>query len=145
MRRAWATECQAIKRYLMKRAHLSRRIRQFEIQSLQTYSGFFPPHEDAVERYAETILGLMPEVDLYACWNTAQERYFVRNCLKKSAVLAHFHCLEPYYHDSPWSAALEGKKVLVIHPFAATIEKQYKKRRQLFEKKRYCRILNLRP
>lgn len=133
--RLGTTECQAIKRVLMKKAHISSRVRQFEIQSLQTYSGFFPPDEEAVQQYAEIVLDLMPEVDLYACWNTTMERHFVRNCLNENALLAHFHFLEPYYHDNPWSAALEGKKVLVIHPFAVTIEKQYQKRGELFERK----------
>ena len=140
--RMGGTESLAIKRVLMKKAYLSKRIRQYEIQSLQTHAGFFPPDEEAVERYAELILDMMPEVDLYACLNAPWEHHFVRNCLKKNVLLAHWHFLEPYYHDLPWSAALEGKKVLVIHPFAVTIEKQYQKRRKLFEKERYYRILS---
>jgi hypothetical protein len=133
--RMGTSESQAIKRCLMKRAHLASNIRQIEVQTLHYNAGFFPPHEDAVQKYAETVLDLMPEVDLYSCWNIAMERHFVRNCLKKNALLSHFHCLEPYYHDDPWSAALENKKVLVIHPYANTIEKQYEKRRKLFETK----------
>jgi hypothetical protein len=40
--------------------------------------------------------------------------------------------LEPYNHPQPWSYALEGKKVLVIHPFVESIKEQYKKRELLF-------------
>jgi hypothetical protein len=40
--------------------------------------------------------------------------------------------LEPWYHNSPWTKALAGKKVLVIHPFEKTIKSQYKKRTKLF-------------
>jgi hypothetical protein len=40
--------------------------------------------------------------------------------------------LNPYFSKSPWTRALEGKKVLVIHPFAATIQAQYKRRELLF-------------
>ncbi len=43
--------------------------------------------------------------------------------------------IEPYYYDNPWSKSLEGKKVLVIHPFADTIASQYKKREKLFDNK----------
>ena len=32
----------------------------------------------------------------------------------------------------PWSAALAGKRVLVVHPFKTTIERQYARREQLF-------------
>ena len=37
--------------------------------------------------------------------------------------------LEPYYHENPWSEALAGKVVLVIHPFADAITKQYEQNR----------------
>ena len=39
--------------------------------------------------------------------------------------------LEPYWSKNPWSRVLEGKKVLVIHPFASLIEQQYKEKREL--------------
>jgi len=43
---------------------------------------------------------------------------------------------QPYLHSNPWTKSLEGKKVLVIHPFASTIESQYKNHRELiFENK----------
>ena len=38
-----------------------------------------------------------------------------------------------FMHKNPWSTALAGKRVLVIHPFADTIREQYKKREKLFE------------
>jgi hypothetical protein len=37
--------------------------------------------------------------------------------------------LEPYYHKNPWSKWLRGKRVLIIHPFAKSIESQYKNNR----------------
>ena len=41
--------------------------------------------------------------------------------------------LEPWLAPgTPWTAALAGKKVLVIHPFEHTIQEQYKKREQIF-------------
>ena len=33
-----------------------------------------------------------------------------------------------YIAEHPWTKALEGKKVLIIHPFTSTIKKQYEKR-----------------
>ena len=42
--------------------------------------------------------------------------------------------LEPYLHDNPWSEALAGKKILVIHPFNKTIENQYHNKRTLLFK-----------
>ena len=44
-------------------------------------------------------------------------------------------CIEPYLGRMPWSQVLENKKVLVIHPFAASITSQYEKREKLFRDK----------
>ncbi len=44
--------------------------------------------------------------------------------------------IEPYYHSNPWSEVLEGKRVLVIHPFEESIKKQYKKHKILFNNAR---------
>ena len=46
--------------------------------------------------------------------------------------LTYLNYLEPWRCELPWSAALEGKKVLVIHPFEESINEQYKKRKLLF-------------
>ena len=41
--------------------------------------------------------------------------------------------LEPWSSpEKPWSAALRGKKVLIIHPFTDTIQSQYQKRQEIF-------------
>ena len=39
----------------------------------------------------------------------------------------------PFLWENPWTKELKGKKVLVVHPFAETIKKQYDKREHLFE------------
>jgi hypothetical protein len=44
--------------------------------------------------------------------------------------------LEPYYHENPWSQALEGKKVMVFSPFANTMKKQYARRKSLWKEER---------
>ena len=43
--------------------------------------------------------------------------------------------LEPYDYQRPWSKALAGKRVLIIHPFAKSIQSQYAKRNLLWENK----------
>jgi hypothetical protein len=61
----------------------------------------------------------------------AHERLF-EEVLQNSAKI-HFELLNPFFSKIPWTKALEGKKVLVVHPFATTIEKQYIKRELLFK------------
>jgi hypothetical protein len=47
------------------------------------------------------------------------------------ARLVHLESLNCVVHADPWTARLEGKRVLVVHPFARTIESQYRTRREL--------------
>ena len=47
--------------------------------------------------------------------------------------LTYLHYIDPFRcPEEPWTAALKGKKVLVIHPQARIIEQQYRKRELLF-------------
>lgn len=42
--------------------------------------------------------------------------------------------LYPFFSPHPWTKVLEGKKILVVHPFKETILKQYRdNRRRLFK------------
>lgn len=52
--------------------------------------------------------------------------------MQKGLNICELGSLEPWFSDYPWSAALKGKKVLVIHPFSETIQKQYKNREYIF-------------
>jgi hypothetical protein len=40
--------------------------------------------------------------------------------------------LEPYYFAAPWSAELEGKRVLVVTPFVESIRRQFEKRNHVW-------------
>lgn len=57
--------------------------------------------------------------------------------------LIEYNIIEPYYLKDPWMKLLKGKNVLVISPFADTIQKQYKKRHLLFENKDVLPDFNL--
>ena len=61
----------------------------------------------------------------------ANERFFKTEL--KSSVKVNLPGLEPFWAAQPWSRALKDKKVVVVHPFAESILKQYKKRKLLFE------------
>lgn len=98
---------------------------------MQNNAGFFPPTEDMLSRFCEMMLEDAKEVDLLGSW-IANEHYLQKrmpNVQKVKLVL-----LEPYHSQKPWSRALTGKKVLVIHPFTQLIEQQYRSRRNLFKK-----------
>jgi len=74
----------------------------------------------------------MKLIDILGTWR--KEEYYVRDRIRK-AVKIRLKDIEPYRHPRPWTTVLEGKKVLVVHPFADTIMSQYQRRSLLFENK----------
>jgi hypothetical protein len=75
------------------------------------------------------MIDCLPQTDVLGSW-LPEERYFAKEL--RDAKKVPLIDLEPYYHAEPWTTALHGKKVLVIHPFSATIESQYQKHEKLF-------------
>jgi hypothetical protein len=93
-------------------------------------AGFFPVTDQNVRQFSKLILNDIPEVDILGSWLT-EERHFSQYLTGAKHVV--LEDLEPFFSLNPWTRALKGKKVLVVHPFADTIEQQYKKRCLLFE------------
>lgn len=106
-------------------------------------AGFFPDEKWAYEKYYEWHISNIQYIDILGVWFNKLEDYIIEKYMKDTQI-ADLCALEPYYHDNPWTAALEGKNVLVISPFAKTIENQYNTKRELlFEDKRILPEFNL--
>ena len=93
-------------------------------------AGIFPSNIDLLSKFSDLMLEDMKELDILGSWLN-MEKNFKEQLSDASKV--RLPDLEPYYHNNPWSSCLKGKDVLVIHPFAQTIKKQYKKRERIFE------------
>lgn len=100
------------------------------LRNFKLSAGFFPIETLLVEKYCKLTLSDIPEVNILGTWGADQNLCddVFRNVLK-----VEFEYLEPFFSNKPWTKALEGKKVLVIHPFQSSIESQYKKRELLFK------------
>ena len=97
-------------------------------------SGFFPVEYKYLDSFTECILDAYQQADILAMWHLNMEDYIIEE-YKPDVKLTYLFRLEPWLAKGrPWSAALKGKKVLVIHPFEDTIKMQYKKREMLFPK-----------
>jgi hypothetical protein len=94
------------------------------------WSGFFPANVPDVERFCSLMLGDARLVDLLGSW--LPEENLVAPQLGANQKID-LELLNPYFSEQPWTQALTGKKVLVIHPFAETIAAQYKKRELIFQ------------
>ena len=93
------------------------------------WSGFFPVNEEAIKKFSNLYRDDLKLIDILASWRI-EEKFIseVKNIKKK----INLQELEPYLNKNPWTNALKGKKVLVIHPFAKTIQIQYLKRKKIF-------------
>lgn len=102
-------------------------------------AGFFPKDMDLGLRYAKECFEAAKNIDIHATWDLWMEEYMIGR-LEPDAKVIRWGYIAPYYQrqskgDKPWTAALKGKKVLVINHFVDSIEQQYANNRtRLFEK-----------
>lgn len=86
-------------------------------------SGIFPKSKEMVLKFSKQMLADIKNVDVLGSWLSddvwMKERYF------SEAVRIPLRDLEPFRSKTPWSEALRGQRVLVIHPFEDSIRKQY--------------------
>lgn len=95
-------------------------------------SGFFPVDYQYLDKFTDCILHAAGQADLLAMWHLNMEDFVIEQYANQADLTFLFR-LEPWlYNGYPWSAALKGKKVLVIHPFEDTIRAQYERRSKLF-------------
>ena len=104
------------------------------ISNMTVASGFFPPARAAIRRFSSLMYDDMNHLDILGSWRP-EEYLLHRHLLHVTAVP--LTALEPYLSTNPWSEILEGRNVLVVHPFSQTIESQYHNHRQrLFDDRR---------
>lgn len=99
---------------------------------LQDLVGFFPPTDQMLARFSSFYITQLRKMDAIGIWGFVPGETFLMKKYCSMAIPYDPKALEPYYFDDPWSKALAGKRVLVIHPFAASIQKQYQLHTKLF-------------
>jgi hypothetical protein len=99
------------------------------INQMQSWSGFFPNDVNLIEQFCELMMQDIKEIDVLGSWLN-QEILFSKELVESKRII--LEDMEPFFSLNPWTRALKGKKVLIVHPFAETINEQYKKRNLLF-------------
>lgn len=99
-------------------------------QGISRNAGFFPAEDKYLDLYGATYLDAIKDVDILGVWGLLKEDWIYHHYVPQAKLVA-LNCLEPYYFPEPWSQYLENKKVLVVHPFAKSIEQQYQQKRAL--------------
>lgn len=93
-------------------------------------AGFFPEGDvKALRRFYELMVDSMAEVDILQSWRY-NELVFEKEL--RQAIKIDREISTPLLTDKPWTLSLEGKRVLVVHPFAETIESQYRRIDKVF-------------
>lgn len=135
------TEMNMIYQQLLYRMHPEKDAREAAVKQLCMLSGFFPNDIFLAERFVDLMLEDCGQIDLLAEWRRYMEDYIYVK-YQPNTMLTQLYHIEPwnmYRHPNskikPWSAALKGKKVLVVHPFEQSIKEQYEKNREhIFER-----------
>lgn len=98
-------------------------------KTMRINAGFFPATSEMLNRFSKLMICCMKEVDILGSWRPEENEVIG---LMPQCIRVPLYSLEPYYFEKTWMPALEGKKVLVIHPFENTIRKQHKQLDGLF-------------
>lgn len=94
-------------------------------------AGIFPNDQRTIDRFCEVYSEAIKCVDILGVWEVTGEKKAI-NQFCPQAKLIPSRSIEPYYYDAPWSAALDRKKVLIVHPFIESIAGQLQRRGQIW-------------
>ena len=100
-------------------------------QRLVEGAGFFPDKKELAETFTDLMLESCKEINVLAMYHCHMDDYIITEYMRQSRVTFLNH-IEPWRCKTPWTSALKGKKVLVIHPFDESVREQYQKRELLF-------------
>lgn len=103
------------------------------IEYLHNNAGFFPPSIDLEYKFMKLVMEDLENIDILGSY-IDQEMYLEKELSHCAKIGIYGYCA-PFAWENPWTSVLKGKRVLVVHPFAESIKKQYEKREDLFDNK----------
>lgn len=90
-------------------------------------AGFFPKQDTLLDEFSDLYIRDLKEMDLiWTMWFSKFENRLYKDMVWNTSISTYDDSYLPSLYEVPWTKALEGKKVLVIHPFAISIEENYK-------------------
>ncbi|MEQ9086612.1 MAG: hypothetical protein RIE23_05340 [Pontimonas sp.] len=97
---------------------------------LETRAGFFPITPQSVEEFCHLYTSAGREVDLFGSWLPNDEALAQ---VRPGARITALPRIEPFFSSIPWTESLEGRRVLIVSPFEYSIQKQFRRRTELFK------------
>lgn len=93
-------------------------------------AGFFPTRDkSAMRKFSESMRQSSRSLDLVGSWVPGEN---LISEIPVEVAVTSLGSLVPFGAKTPWTWSLQGKRVLLIHPFAESIRSQYEKRILLF-------------
>jgi len=112
-------------------------------------AGVFPVSSSGLTSAASRLCSSLLQVDLLAQWQSPYQAALIASgFLGPHVDRCELTDLEPWWSEHPWTLLLEGKRVLVVHPFDASVRQQYPRRHLIFEGKSVLpefELLTLKP
>ena len=108
-------------------------------------AGIFPSSQKGLSQAAIVLDQALLSVDLLAQWPSPYQARLISQPGLTPRYLCTLQDLEPWWAalSDPWTLSLQGKNVLIVHPFDETIRSQYHRRQMLFHDSRILPDFNL--
>jgi hypothetical protein len=110
-----------------------------DIGELENNAGIHITSVTSLQTYVDQLLQSYDHCTHIAEWETVGKVYAItgrgQELISKRTphiLKCHARELEPYYENPSWMPALKGKRILIVHPFAATLQKQVPHLKEIF-------------
>ena len=100
---------------------------QAQVDRLCLYSGFFPNKKEDLWKWAETETEACADLDLLGVMHFLNEEWLCKNFCPQARLMPNGGLASA---GKGWAPVLEGRRVLVVHPFTDTIKSQYENHRE---------------
>jgi hypothetical protein len=140
----FGSEINIVTQYLLFKKGIIKKIDLDSLKEIFYVIGLFPLDNDTVIKYSLILIEAMKSIDLFGTFRSIMEDYYIKYYMNDNIKLTHLNLMDYWKYEIPFTSSLNGKKVLVIHPFSDSIESQYKKRELLFKNKNILPKFDLR-
>lgn len=106
------------------------------INALYNNAGFFSiNHRGEGEQFYDIMMQATQEADIIGYWGDGMQEYLIDQHSREDLMLTKLVNIHPYdYQGIAWTEALANKRVVVVHPFKHTIERQYHNRKKIWSR-----------
>jgi len=112
-------------------------------QQLKLNVGIYPADRHDLDLFCRSYLDAVDEFNVLAACGDRSEIGILRRAARQPT-LVRPTAFDVWLYQRPWSEALAGRRVLVVHPFSASIEAQYARRQKIWSNPRILPEFRLR-